>query len=75
MIDMLLRHRERALQTPVLERFDAAPGEYVLVTLHWPRNVDDAAKLTAIVETLGRVREWLSVIFPVHPCMRKRRSG
>ena len=47
----------------------------MLVTLHWPRNVDDAAKLTAIVETLGRVREWLSVIFPVHPCMRKRRSG
>ena len=72
MIDTLLRHRERALQTPVLERLDVAPGEYVLVTLHRPRNVDDAAKLTAIVEALGQVRERLPVIFPVHPRTRKR---
>jgi len=72
MIDTLLRHRERALQTPALERFDVAPGEYVLVTLHRPRNVDDAAKLTAIVEALVRVRERLPMIFPVHPRTRKR---
>jgi len=72
MIDTLLRHRERALRTPALERFDVAPGEYVLVTLHRPRNVDDAAKLTAIVEALVRVRERLPMIFPVHPRTRKR---
>jgi len=72
MIDTLLRHRERALQTPALERFDVAPGEYVLVTLHRPRNVDNAVKLTAIIEALGQVRERLPVIFPVHPRTRAR---
>jgi len=72
MIDTLLRHRERALQMPVLERFDVRPGDYVLVTLHRPRNVDDAPKLAAIVEALGQVRERLPVIFPVHPRTRKR---
>lgn len=72
MIDTLLRYREKALQTPVLERFGVAPGEYVLVTLHRPRNVDDAAKLTAIVEALGQVRERLPMIFPVHPRTHKR---
>ncbi len=72
MIDALLRHRERVLQTPALERFDVTPGEYMLVTLHRPRNVDDAAKLAAFVEALGRVREHLPVVFPVHPRTRKR---
>ena len=75
MIDTLLHHRERALQTPVLERFDVAPRGYMLVTLHRPRNVDDRAKLAAIVEALGalgRVRERLPMIFPVHPRTRKR---
>jgi UDP-N-acetylglucosamine 2-epimerase (non-hydrolysing) len=72
MIDTLLRHRERALQMPVLERFDVRPGDYVLVTLHRPRNVDDAPKLAAIVEALGQVRERLPVIFSVHPRTRKR---
>jgi UDP-N-acetylglucosamine 2-epimerase (non-hydrolysing) len=72
MIDTLLRHRERALQTPVLERFGVAPGEYVLVTLHRPRNVDDAPQLAAVFEALGQVRERLPVIFPVHPRTHKR---
>jgi len=74
MIDTLLRHQERALQTPVLERFDVVPGEYVLVTLHRPRNVDDASKLSAIMQALERVHERLPVVFPVHPRTRKRLS-
>lgn len=72
MIDTLLRHRERALRTPALERFDVAPGEYVLVTLHRPRNVDDGANLAAIVDALGQVRERLPMVFPVHPRTRNR---
>ncbi len=72
MIDTLLRHRERALQMPILEQFNVAPGKYALVTLHRPRNVDHAPKLAAIVEALGRVRERLPVIFPVHPRTRQR---
>jgi UDP-N-acetylglucosamine 2-epimerase (non-hydrolysing) len=72
MIDALLRHRDRALRTPVLERFHVAPEAYILVTLHRPRNVDDAAKLAAIVEALGHVRERLPMVFPVHPRTRKR---
>jgi UDP-N-acetylglucosamine 2-epimerase (non-hydrolysing) len=72
MIDTLLHHRDRALKTPVLERFEVTPGEYVLVTLHRPRNVDDAPKLAAIVEALGQVQEHLPVIFPVHPRTHKR---
>ena len=72
MIDTLLRHREQALQVPVLEQFNVAPREYALVTLHRPRNVDHAPKLAAIVEALGRVRKQLAVIFPVHPRTRQR---
>ena len=72
MIDTLLRNRERALHMPVLEQFGVAEGEYVLVTLHRPRNVDDAPKLAAIVEALGQVRERLSMVFPMHPRTRAR---
>lgn len=34
------------------ERFDVMPGEYVLVTLHRPHNVDGGGKLAAIAEVL-----------------------
>jgi UDP-N-acetylglucosamine 2-epimerase (non-hydrolysing) len=72
MIDTLLRHRERALHTPVLERFHVTPGAYAVVTLHRPRNVDDADKLAAIVAALEEVQECLPVILPVHPRTHKR---
>jgi UDP-N-acetylglucosamine 2-epimerase (non-hydrolysing) len=67
MIDTLLRFRERALQQPVLENLGLRSGEYVVVTLHRPSNVDDPARLTELVAMLGKLSSRIPVVFSVHP--------
>ncbi len=67
MIDTLLAHRERALGTGVTERLGVVPGEYGLVTLHRPSNVDDEASLGGIVEALVELATHRSILFPAHP--------
>ncbi len=45
---------------------------YALVTLHRPSNVDDAAALSSILESILDVSAKLDVVFPVHPRTRER---
>ncbi len=46
-------------------------GEYAVVTLHRPSNVDDRKTLGGILDALARISEDMPVIFPVHPRTRK----
>src|SRR5690606_21747645 len=46
-----------------------------LVTLHRPSNVDDPARLRAILGALGEVARELPLLFPVHPRTRARLAG
>ena len=48
------------------------PGNYGVVTLHRPSNVDAEAPLTALVEALVAVAAMLPLVFPVHPRTRER---
>ena len=48
------------------------PQRYALVTLHRPANVDDAAILKRILQSLLEVSQDLAVVFPAHPRTRKR---
>jgi UDP-N-acetylglucosamine 2-epimerase (non-hydrolysing) len=47
-------------------------GSFGLVTLHRPSNVDDIAKLAAIVDVLDRLAAGLALVFPVHPRTREK---
>jgi UDP-N-acetylglucosamine 2-epimerase (non-hydrolysing) len=67
MIDTLLRFRERAAATGVLERLGLERKSYAVATLHRPSNVDDAASLRKLVRVLQRVGGRLPVVFPIHP--------
>ena len=49
-----------------------AKGEYGVVTLHRPSNVDDAAQLRSIVDKLVATAKRLPLVFPVHPRTRQR---
>jgi UDP-N-acetylglucosamine 2-epimerase (non-hydrolysing) len=49
-------------------------GNYALVTLHRPSNVDDAGMLRSILDTLSSISNDLPVIFPMHPRTRQRIS-
>jgi UDP-N-acetylglucosamine 2-epimerase (non-hydrolysing) len=72
MIDSLLRFRERAMQSAVIERLGIAPRAYALVTLHRPSNVDDPAQLSRLANLLNDVAKQLPVVFPIHPRTRQR---
>jgi UDP-N-acetylglucosamine 2-epimerase (non-hydrolysing)/UDP-GlcNAc3NAcA epimerase len=54
-----------AARTEVLDRFGVAPGEYLLCTAHRAGNVDDPARLAALVGVLTAVPG--PVVLPLHP--------
>ena len=45
-------------------------GEFAVVTLHRPSNVDRREILEPILGALGRIGERAPVVFPVHPCTK-----
>ncbi len=72
MIDTLLRHRERAEQSRVLETFGLADGHYAVLTLHRPSNVDDPVVLAKLLDVLEVVLADQPLVFPVHPRTRQK---
>jgi UDP-N-acetylglucosamine 2-epimerase (non-hydrolysing) len=71
MVDSLFHALPAARATGSRERL-AADGSHVVVTLHRPSNVDDAARLTAIMASLREVARERPVLFPAHPRTRER---
>lgn len=67
MIDTLLKHRPRFHAPRDVGGPALAPKAYLVLTLHRPANVDDPARLRAMVEAVVRGAEGRPVIFPVHP--------
>ena len=72
MIDTLLHALPAARETRFRESLDVREGEYALVTLHRPSNVDEPAKLSRIATALGAIAREMPVIFPIHPRTRSR---
>ena len=71
MVDVALLFQPRALADRApLERAGVTPGEYVLVTSHRAGNVDDPARLRALVDLLLALP--LPAVFPLHPRTRAR---
>src|SRR5205823_6068320 len=74
MVDSLYEVRRPAEQRRLWESYGVSEGDYVLVTLHRPSNVDDTDRLLAILEALGALSIERPVVFPVHPRTRARVS-
>ena len=72
MIDSLLRFRERAMQSTIVQQLQLPQNGYALVTLHRPSNVDDPTQLRAIIDLLRDIAAQLPVVFPIHPRTRER---
>jgi len=71
MIDALEMLRDSIEKQHSYQKYSLKPGNYGLVTLHRPSNVDDAACLKGLCESLIRVSEKIPLIFPVHPRTKK----
>jgi UDP-N-acetylglucosamine 2-epimerase (non-hydrolysing) len=67
MIDSLDRYRGKAAELDAHEALGVEAGEFVLVTLHRPNNVDDPARLSALLTALGQLASFYPVVFSMHP--------
>ena len=72
MIDSLRRAEKRARELEAWTSVGFAERAYILVTLHRPSNVDDPARLQAIVGGLVKLAAEAPVVFPIHPRTRAR---
>jgi UDP-N-acetylglucosamine 2-epimerase (non-hydrolysing) len=70
MIDTLLAHRDRARLLEAPSRYGVAKGEYVLLTMHRPTNVDDPNVFEALMGAIAEIACDVTVLFPVHPRTR-----
>ncbi len=78
MVDSLLHGLERARERApaVRKRLGlAAGGDYAVLTLHRPSNVDREEVLDGLLEAVGEIARELPVVFPVHPRTRARLSA
>lgn len=71
MIDTLLKNREKAQASAVLDELGLASGEYAALTLHRPGNVDDPKIMGSILDAIEVIQRDMPVIFPIHPRTRK----
>jgi UDP-N-acetylglucosamine 2-epimerase (non-hydrolysing) len=72
MIDTLFAYRERARESGVLQRLELSSGQYGVLTLHRPSNVDDEGTLSMLLGGIARIQAEIPVVFPVHPRTRRR---
>jgi UDP-N-acetylglucosamine 2-epimerase (non-hydrolysing) len=65
MIDTLLQRLPEVRQPAVFSDHRLEHGKYLVLTLHRPSNVDDAAKFGSLIRVIDRCG--FPVVFPVHP--------
>jgi UDP-N-acetylglucosamine 2-epimerase (non-hydrolysing) len=75
MIDTLLAHLDRLRPPACWDGLGLRPGEYLVVTLHRPANVDAGADLARLLAAIGAGTRGLPVVFPVHPRTAKTLAG
>lgn len=67
MIDTLLANRDRFQKPSIWDEYNLVKGEYIVLTLHRPANVDEENKLKATINSILDSTNELPVIFPIHP--------
>jgi UDP-N-acetylglucosamine 2-epimerase (non-hydrolysing) len=71
MIDSLEMLRPTIEKQNVCRELNLNAGDYGLVTLHRPSNVDDAQILKRLCKALTDIAQHIPLVFPIHPRTRK----
>ena len=67
MIDTLLFNMDKLCAPSFWDDYKLEQGEYFVLTLHRPANVDAIDSFEKMLRTIGERTQGLPVIFPVHP--------
>ncbi len=71
MIDTLMRRRQAARSSKIMERLGIREKQYAVVTLHRPSNVDDPSALAKMLDALQTLQAETPLVFPAHPRTRR----
>lgn len=72
MIDSLETCRYLWERSDICSRLGLKKGEYGVLTLHRPANVDDPETIRGLVEALAKISARLPLVFPMHPRTKAR---
>lgn len=72
MIDTLLKHVPTAENSRILQTVGVRSGNFGLITLHRPSNVDNAECLSGLLQAFSGLSRDIPLVFPVHPRTRAR---
>ena len=72
MIDSLVRMQPKALERQTASRLGVEPGQYGLLTLHRPSNVDDPGTLSRLLGLFEDLSRKIPLVFPVHPRTKRQ---
>ena len=67
MIDTLLKQRPNFKQPQIWEDLKLSEGNYIVMTLHRPANVDEESQLNDMIAEITAHTQDLPLVFPVHP--------
>jgi UDP-N-acetylglucosamine 2-epimerase (non-hydrolysing) len=72
MADSLLKSLEKLDDSDVLTQCSITKGEYAVLTMHRPSNVDDRIAFMGILDALEQIGKRIKTVFPVHPRTEKQ---
>ena len=67
MIDTLLKNMKHLIQPPLWGELGLEEGNYLVMTLHRPNNVDGEETLKKIISEVAENSNNIPMVFPVHP--------
>jgi len=67
MIDTLYQNLERILAPSFWNEYNLETGNYIILTLHRPSNVDEEKSLINLLEGIDKMVGDKKIIFPIHP--------
>ena len=67
MIDTLLTNMDRLCAPVFWDELELKAGQYFVLTLHRPANVDAIGSFANLLRAVGKATRGLPVVFPVHP--------
>jgi UDP-N-acetylglucosamine 2-epimerase (non-hydrolysing) len=67
MIDTLLYNLDKLRPPTLWDNQQLQPGQYFVLTLHRPANVDEENKLGVLLNEINKHNHDLPIVFPVHP--------
>lgn len=67
MIDTLYQNLDRIFESVFWKEFELETGNYIVLTLHRPSNVDEEQSLIQLLQGIDKMTDGKKVIFPIHP--------